>query len=191
MTDAWKEFNEFKEKELDTGKRGSESLFGMRESLKGNYLLRMAGAVLGIYSNSKEEAICSTYFTDSSGQKLDASKNNYALRFGPGQLPPVNAFWSLTMYELNSGAVSVNPINRYLINSAMLTSLKRDADGGLTIYIQHDSPGKDRESNWLPAPNKAFFTALRLYWPMPEAIHGQWQYPPLQRLTPSELKKAG
>lgn len=191
MADAWKEFGEFKTKELDTGKRESFSLFGSREYLKNNYLLRMAGAVLEIYGNSKEETISSTYFVDSIGQKLDASKNFYALRFGPGQLPPVNAFWSLTMYELSSSLLSANPMNRFVINSAMLTSLKRDPDGGLTIYIQHDSPGKDKESNWLPAPNGTFFTALRLYWPMPEAFHGQWQHPPLQRLTPDELKKAG
>ncbi len=75
-------------------------------------------------------------------------------------------------------------------NSAMLTSLKRDSDGGLTIYLQRESPGKDKESNWLPAPNGEFFTALRLYWPMAEVIRGQWKAPAMQRRIPGELKKA-
>ncbi len=191
IADAWRIFDQFKLAEIDTGKRGSGDMAGTREHLKNNYLYRMASAALGIYGNSKEEAVYPCYFVDSSGQKLDGSMNNYVLRFGPGHLPPVNAFWSLTMYELPSSLLSANPLNRYLINSAMLTSLKRDADGGLTIHIQHDSPGKDKESNWLPAPNGAYFTALRLYWPMPEVINGQWTQPSLRRVTPGELRKAG
>jgi len=191
IADAWRAFEEFKSAEIDKGTRGSGDMTGTREHLKNNYLYRMASAVLGIYGNSKEEAVYPCYFVDSSGHKLDGSKNNYVLRFGPGHLPPVNAFWSLTMYELPSSLLSANPLNRYVINSAMLTSLKRDVDGGLTIHIQHDSPGKDKESNWLPAPNGTFFTALRLYWPMLEAINGQWTQPSLRRVTPGELRKAG
>ena len=87
------------------------------------------------------------------------------MRFPPGQLPPVNAFWSLTMYELPASLLYANPLNRYLINSPMLPSLKRDADGGITLYVQHESPGKDEESNWLPAPKGPFFSVMRLYWP--------------------------
>ncbi len=104
------------------------------------------------------------------------------MRFASGQLPPVKAFWSLTLYELPSSLLSANPLNRYLINSPMLPTLKQDADGGLTLYVQHKSPGKDKESNWLPAPKGPFFTALRLYWPKPEALDGTWTQPPLQRL---------
>src|SRR6516164_3500314 len=74
-----------------------------------------------------------------------------------------------------------NPLNRYLINSLMLPDLKRDADGGVTLYIQHGSPGKDKESNWLPAPSGPFLMFLRLFWPKPEALDGKWKQPPLQR----------
>jgi hypothetical protein len=190
MAEAWQEFEVFKTQEIDTGKRGSGDLVGTRDHVKGNYLYRMTAAVLGIYGNSKEEAVYPVYFVDSSGHMLDGSRHQYVLRFGPGQLPPVNAFWSLTMYELPSSLLCENSLNRYLINSAMLTSLKRDSDGGLTIYLQCESPGKDKESNWLPAPNGEFFTALRLYWPMAEVIRGQWKAPALQRRTPGELKKA-
>jgi hypothetical protein len=85
------------------------------------------------------------------------------------------------MYELPSSLLYANPLNRYLINSPMLPSLTRDADGGLTLYVQHDSPGKDKESNWLPTPQGPFFAALRLYWPKPEALSGQWQAPAMHK----------
>jgi hypothetical protein len=181
IADAWRTFTEFKESELDTGGVASGDCFGNREFLKNNYLYRMAGAALGIYGNSKEEAMYPTYFVDSEGRKMDASSNRYTLRFPPHQMPPVNAFWSLTLYELPSSLLSKNPLNRYLINSAMLPSLKRDAEGGLTINIQHESPGAGKEANWLPAPKGPFFCALRLYWPRPDALEGRWTAPPLER----------
>jgi hypothetical protein len=181
MADAWAEFEDFKKKQFDTGKVTSGDLFGTREYLKNNYLYRMAAAVIGIWGNSRQEAMYPAYTVDSSGQKLDAARNRYTLRFAADQLPPVNAFWSLTMYELPSSLLVANPINRYLINSPMLQDLKRDADGGLTLYIQHDSPGKDKESNWLPAPNGPFVMFMRLYLPKPAALDGAWKQPPLQR----------
>jgi hypothetical protein len=156
-------------------------LFGTREHLKNNYLYRMAAAAGGIYGNSKEEAFYHIYRLDSAGQNLNAASNRYVQRFAPGQLPPVNAFWSLTMYELPSQLLSANPLNRYLINSPMLPDLKRDADGGVTLYVQHESPGKEKESNWLPAPQSPFKAALRLYWPKPEVATGKWKVPPLER----------
>ena len=85
------------------------------------------------------------------------------------------------MYELPSRLLVANPLNRYLINSPMLADLKRDADGGLTLYIQHDSPGKDKESNWLPAASGPFLMFLRLFWPKPDALDDKWKQPPLQR----------
>src|SRR5262249_11879332 len=121
--------------------------------------------------------------TDWSGQKLDASGNRYTLRFGKDQLPPVNAFWSITMYELPASLLSRNPLNRYLINSPMLPQLKRDTGGAITLYLQHESPGTDLESNWLPAPKGRFFAAMRLYWPKDEALSGQWRAPPLERVS--------
>lgn len=141
----------------------------------------MAAAVLGIYGNSKEEALYPAYFVDSTGQKLDGSRR-YTLRFAPGQMPPVNAFWSLMMYELPASLLYANPLNRYLINSPMLPRVvRRDAAGGITLYLQNGRPGARREPNWLPAPKGPFFTVLRLYWPKPEAPDGKWKEPPLRR----------
>ncbi len=179
VADAWGDFGAFTTSELDTGKVTSGDLFGTRAYLKNNYLYRMAGAILGIYGNSKEEAIYPAYFVDSAGAQLDGATKSYTLRFAPGALPPVDAFWSLTLYELPASLLSANPLNRYLINSAMLPDLKRDADGGITLHIQHGSPGGALESNWLPAPAGPFRVVLRLYLPKPEALDGAWKQPPL------------
>ncbi|WP_036661910.1 DUF1254 domain-containing protein [Pandoraea sp. SD6-2] len=180
MADAWRDFAEFKKNEIDTGKRPSSDAFGTREFLKNDYMVRMSGAVLGIYGNSKEEALYPAYFTDVNGQLLDATRQRYTLRLAPGELPPANAFWSVTMYELPSSLLSANPLNRYLINSPMLPQLKKDADGGITLYLQHETPGKDKEANWLPAPKGPFWTVMRIYWPKPEALDGRWKSPVLE-----------
>lgn len=182
MADAWTDLERLQATSVATGKVTSGDLFGTREYLENNYLFRFAGAVLGIFGNSKQEAMYPVYQVDAAGEKLDASRHRYALRFGPGQLPPVNAFWSLTMYELPSTLLVANRLNRYLINSPMLPGLRRDPDGGLTIYLQRESPGADRESNWLPAPNGPFTAILRLYWPKDEAADGRWKYPPVQKV---------
>jgi hypothetical protein len=165
---------------LDTGKLTSGDLFGTREAMKNNYLYRMLGTI-GIYGNSREEALYPIYRIDSSGQKLSGA-NRYTIRFAPGQLPPVHAFWSLTMYELPASLLVTNPINRYLINSPMLPQLKRDADGGLTLLIQSESPGRDKEANWLPAPKGPFAMYMRLYLPEQAALDGKWNAPPLHRV---------
>jgi hypothetical protein len=180
MADAWAAQADLK-KRIDAKEVRSGDMFGTREHLKNNYAYRMAGAVLGIYANSQAEAMYPAYTVDSEGKALDAATNRYTLRFAPGQLPPVNAFWSVTMYELPSSLLSANPLNRYLLNSPMLPQFKKDADGGLTLYIQNESPGKDKEANWLPAPNGPFFMAMRLYWPKAEAMEGKWTAPPLKR----------
>jgi hypothetical protein len=85
------------------------------------------------------------------------------------------------MYELPSMLLTANPLNRYLINSPMLPQLKKDADGGITLYIQNASPGKDKESNWLPAPKGPFYVVLRVYWPKEEILNGSWKVPPIVR----------
>ncbi len=105
--------------------------------------------------------------------------NNYTLTFAPGQLPPVNAFWSVTMYKLPESLLVENPINRYLINSPMLPNLAKNPDGSLTIYVQNSSPGPEKEANWLPAPPGPFTVVMRLYWPKPDALNGTWQPPKL------------
>lgn len=182
MADAWAAFKEFKETELDTGKRTSADSFGTRAYLNGRYLDRMSGAVLGIYGNSKDEAIYPAYFTSDDKKPL-SGENSYTLRFEPGMLPPVNAFWSLTLYELPASLLYANPLKRYLINSPMLPDLKKDADGGVTLYVQNQTPGPDKEANWLPAPTGPFFMAMRLYWPKADALDGKWKAPPLHRVN--------
>lgn len=180
IADAWGELAKLKQR-VDAGEVTSGDVFGTREQLKNNYLYRMIAAVVGIFGNSKVEAMYPMYTVDAQGTKLDGA-NHYALRFAPGQLPPVNAFWSVTMYELPASLLVANPLNRYLINSPMLPQLEHDADGGLTLIVQNESPGQDQESNWLPAPTGSFFMAMRLYWPKDEALTGAWSAPPLQRL---------
>jgi hypothetical protein len=174
MGDAWTAFAGL-EKEFAAGKVTSGDVFGTRAFLKNNYLYRMGAAVLGIYGNSKLEAMYPMYLVDAAKQKLDGA-NRYIVRFAPGELPPVNAFWSLTMYEMPQSLLVANPINRYLLNSPMLPQFKKDADGGLTLLIQNESPGKDKESNWLPAPT------MRLYWPKEEATEGKWSAPLAQQV---------
>ena len=185
MADAWASFKTYKETELDTGKRTSADAFGTRAFLNGDYLARFSGAVLGIYGNSKDEAIYPLYFVDGAKKPLSGA-SRYELRFAPGDLPPVNAFWSLTLYELPSSLLSANPLNRYLINSPMLPSLKRDDDGGVTLIVQHADPGAAEQANWLPAPAGPFFLAMRLYWPKADALDGRWKAPPLVQASDRE-----
>jgi len=165
------------------------SFFGDRAFFNGNWLLRAAGAKGGIYGNSAEEATYPVTKVLANDETLDASKHNYTLTFPAGQFPPVNAFWSVTMYDGKTQLLIKNPINRYLINSPMLSGMKKNADGSLTLYVQNKSPGKDKESNWLPAPNGPIYLVMRLYWPKTEAPsvlppgNGTWQPPAIVRVA--------
>ena len=181
IADAWAAFADFKVKRFDTKEVVFADLYGTREHLKNNYFYRMAAFVLGNYGNSPQEAMYPMYTVDSEGKPL-VGTNRYMLRFAPGRLPPVNAFWSLTMYGLPGDLLVANPLNRYLINSPMLPGLRRDADGGLTLFVQNESPGKELESNWLPAPKGQFMMALRLYWPKEEATDGRWTEPKVMKV---------
>jgi hypothetical protein len=178
MADALAEYAEF-QKRIDKKEVTSGQMFGTREYLKNNYLYRMGAAVNGIYGNTAAEAIYPLLALDNEGQKPDGSKR-YTLHFAKGQLPPVNAFWSITMYRMPEILLVDNPINRYLLNAPMLPQFTRDADGGLTLYIQNESPGKDKEPNWLPAPKGWFMVVMRLYWPKEAALNGKWKAPQLQ-----------
>jgi hypothetical protein len=117
------------------------------------------------------------------GKELDGSKNKYTLTFPAGGLPPVNGFWSITMYDGKTQFLIKNPMNRYLLNAPMLPDMKTNPDGSLTVYIQKDSPGKDKEANWLPAPDGSIYLVMRLYWPKetPPSIlpagEGTWKPP--------------
>jgi len=144
---------------------------------------RAAAAKGGIYGNDAAEAAYPYTKAFANGEALDGSKHDYTLTFAAGQYPPVNAFWSVTMYDGKSQLLIENPINRYLINSPMLPGMKKNADGSLTLYIQNKSPGADKESNWLPAPNDLIYLVMRLYWPKAEPPSvlppgdGTWQPP--------------
>jgi hypothetical protein len=159
------------------------SAFGDRAFFKGDWLLRSAGAKIGIYGNSASEAVYPKTRIAADGQLIDTSKGNYTLTFAKGSLPPVNAFWSVTMYDGTSQLLIKNPINRFLINSPMLPSMRKNDDDSLTLYIQKDSPGKSKESNWLPAPNGPAYLIMRLYSPKdsPPSIlppgEGTWKPP--------------
>ncbi len=178
--DAWQDIDAL-QRRIDAGEVTSEDVFGTRAFLRNNYLYRMAGTLNGIYGNSREEAVYPLYRIDADGAPLSGERR-YTLRFAPDLLPPVNAFWALTMYGLPDSLLVANPINRYLLSSPMLPQFRRDADGGLTLHVQHQSPGAEREPNWLPAPAGAFFMAMRLYYPKPAALDGSWRAPPLQRV---------
>jgi hypothetical protein len=159
------------------------SFFGDRDFFNGNWLKRAAAAKGGIYGNDAVEAMYPLTKTLADGTVLDGSKSKYTLTFAADQFPPVNAFWSVTMYDGRTQLLIENPINRYLINSPMLPGMKKNTDGSLTLYIQKDSPGADKDSNWLPAPNGPIYLVMRLYWPKetPPSIlppgEGSWQPP--------------
>jgi hypothetical protein len=176
-----KQYLESGQKNINGWKVGS--LFGDSAFYNGDWLKRAAAAQAGIYGNDAAEAMYPMTKTLANGEPLDSSKHNYTLTFAAGQFPPVNAFWSVTMYDGKTQLLIKNPINRYLINSPMLPNMKKNADGSLTLYIQKDSPGADKESNWLPAPNDTIYLVMRLYWPKTEppsilpAGEGTWKPP--------------
>ncbi len=166
------------------------NFFGDKDFINGKWIVRAAGAQGGIYGNDAVEATYPLTKNDTEGKPLDASKNNFTLTFEKDNLPPVNAFWSVTMYDAKTQLLIKNPINRYLINSSMLADMKKNPDGSATIYIQYESPGKDKEANWLPAPNGPIYVPLRLYWPKPATENpsilppgeGTWK-PPAIKVT--------
>jgi hypothetical protein len=150
-----------------------------RQGVIGAIVLK-SGASRPVYANDVVEALYPVARTDSTGAKLDGSAGRYTITFPAGQLPPVNAFWSVTMYDGKTQLLVANPINRYLINSPMLPNLKMNDDGSLTLYVQKDSPGADKEANWLPAPADEFYMVMRLYWPKQAALSGAWKPPTVQ-----------
>jgi hypothetical protein len=182
-----KQYLESGQKNINGWKVGS--LFGDSAFYKGDWLKRAAAAQAGIYGNDAVEAMYPLTKTLANGEPLDASKHNYTLTFAKDQFPPVNAFWSVTMYDGKTQLLIKNPINRYLINSPMLPQMKKNADGGVTLYIQKDSPGADKESNWLPAPNDLVYLVMRLYWPKAEAPsilpagEGTWKPPGIVKVN--------
>ena len=173
-------------KKINTDQVRSSDLFGTREFLKNNYLYRFIGAKLGLYGNSGADAAYFGYFIDADHRPLDASKSNYELHFAKGAIPEYHAFWSLTMYDGKTQLLVANPLQRYLLNSTTLKSYKYGPDGSLTFYIQKDSPGKDKESNWLPAPDGPFYAIYRVYMPGEAVLNGTWKKPQMQAVAAKE-----
>ena len=165
----------------------SAKIFGTRDFLKKSaaknyestnfYIMRAAAAQAGLYGNSGAEALYPTYYTDSDQAPLDASKNNYTLTFPKDDLPPVESFWSISMYDGKTQLFIHNPLDRYLLNSSMMDQFLKEEDGSISLYIQKDSPGKDKEANWMPAPDGPFYVVMRLYGPEPDALEGKWMAP--------------
>jgi hypothetical protein len=147
-----------------------------------DYLMRALITAIGLGANRPQDAVYPTSQKDGDGRAYDGA-NKYVMRFAKGQLPPVEGFWSLTMYD---GAYFFvpNPINRYSISARQ--DLKANPDGSVDLYIQKDSPGADKESNWLPAPAGKFILMLRMYWPNesnPSIIDGTWTIPPVKKVA--------
>jgi hypothetical protein len=141
-----------------------------------DYGARAVVSLIGLGANLPQDAVYPSAFVAGDGKSLNGA-NKYVIHFDKGALPPVKAFWSITMYGPDSFFV-VNPINRYALSSWM--PLKKNADGSLDLYLQHESPGKNRESNWLPASDKDFNVTLRMYWPeekAPSILDGTWKPP--------------
>ena len=149
-----------------------------------DYFWRSEVALVGLGANLAEDAIYSRATTDARGELLTGA-NQYLVHFQKGQLPPVGAFWSITMYNASQFFVP-NPIDRYAIGDR--DTLKFNDDGSLTLYIQNESPGKDKETNWLPAPKHSFNLLMRLYWPKKEILNGIWKPPNLERKA-AEVKR--
>lgn len=153
--------------------------FGYRSMVGGKDLMRAAANMVGLYGNNPEEAYNFSAAKDADGEPLDAAKHNYVIHFETP--PPVKAFWSVTMYKLPTPLFVANPIKRYSIGDRT-PGFEPNADGSVTIYLQHKSPGPDKESNWLPAPDGPFALALRIYWPGQDVLDGKWE--------PSAIEKA-
>jgi hypothetical protein len=161
--------------------RSSAELFGSREHFKGDFLSRAVGAMAGILGNSAEEFLGIGYQGDSDGRPFDG-QYSYQIKFKPGGLPPVKAFWSITVYDASS-LLYANAIKRYVINSPMIDRLAKDADGGFTLYVQHESPGAEKEGNWLPVPEGKFGLTFRCYQPGEAILNHTYTAPPVVRMA--------
>jgi hypothetical protein len=158
-------------------RRGPEN--AGRLGKNGEYMVRGITNFKGIVANDPVEAKYFQALKDKSGKPLDASKGSYELNFPKGKEPPADAFWSVTLYDHSTNLVD-NPLDRYSIGDRT-PGFKHNKDGSLTIYIQSESPGADKESNWLPAPEGRFNLSLRVYRPQPAVLDGSWMPPVLKQ----------
>ncbi len=154
--------------------------FRSRKDTDKDYFKRALGVKMGIFGNVKAQSFYYSMANDSDGAPLDGSKHNYSVTFAADKMPPVKYFWSCTMYKLPHRWLAANPINRYSIGSAT-PGLKKADDGSITIYVQAQSPGKDKESNWLPAPDGSSWVVLRTYGNGKAILDGTWKKPPVTK----------
>lgn len=161
--------------ENESKTKTSTDLFGTRADLQNNYLARATAASIGLFGNSKQEAVYTGSIKDNMGEFL-SGENKYTLTFSKDQIPPVTYFWSITMYSIPQRYLVSNPINRYSIGDRD-KDLKYNQDGSLTLYLQASSPGADKETNWLPCPEGKFNYIVRLYGPKASVTNGTWKQP--------------
>ena len=155
--------------------------FRSRKDTNKDYFNRALGVMVGIFGNVKKVSVYFSVPKDDKGELFDGSKHNYVITFTADQIPPAKDFWSWTMYKLPQRWLVDNPVNRYAIGSAT-PGLKKAKDGSITIYFQAKSPGKDKESNWLPAPEGPFWIVLRTYGPSKAILDNSWKLPPVKQV---------
>ncbi|WP_141241807.1 DUF1254 domain-containing protein [Methanosarcina spelaei] len=169
MSGVWAKFvNGWRYPPINIGRFGDE------------FLLRAADqSLVGITANDPVEAVYLVNLTDNSGEPLTGI-HKYEVTFPKGYEPPVDAFWSMTVYGTDYNFIP-NHINRYSIGDRT-RGVKKNADGGTTFYLQNESPGPEKESNWLPTGSEAWFTILRMYIPHPAVINAEWKCPPITKV---------
>jgi len=171
IADARAEFTRRSETKYDPA-----DFFNRRKLLGTDYINRALGVYLGIFGNTTDQSVYLTEVGDVNGAPTNGSKHDYTVTFEAGQIPPVKYFWSYTMYKLPQRWLVDNAIDRYSIGNST-PGIQKNADGSLTIYISKNSPGKDKESNWLPAPDGLFWVVLRTYGPSQDILDKKWKQP--------------
>ena len=168
-------------KKASAGEVDPALFFRSRKDTNKDYENRALGVVMGIFGNVKKVSVYFSVPKDAQGELLDGSKNSYMLKFTADQIPPAKNFWSWTMYKLPQRWLVDNPIDRYSLGSAT-PGLQKGADGSITLYFGAKSPGKDKESNWLPAPEEPFWLVLRTYGPEESILNKTWKMPPVTQM---------
>jgi hypothetical protein len=168
-------------KDASTNITDPSLFFRSRKDTDKDYFDRALGVMVGIFGNMKKISVYFAVAKDDQGEVFDGSKHSYTITFAEDQIPPANNFWSWTMYKLPQRWLVDNPINRYSIGSAT-PELTKGADGSITIYFEAKSPGKEKEGNWLPAPDGPFWPILRTYGPGKSILDGTWTLPPVKRV---------
>ena len=168
QADAWADYKRI-EKEIKAGKVDLADMYGDRDTLQGKYFNRMVAAAQNLYGNSKQEELETRFWVDAKGAELNGKTNKYELSIPADQVRPESGYWSVAVYKLPELRFAANPLDRYQFVSTATAGLKRNVDGGITVYLQNESPGSDFDSNWLPAPAGPFLVVQRLYWPKTES----------------------